>query len=85
MKLDKCNKLGYQMSFMQLINLSVLQGSGIGLTSFVIFISDPSPSGKINNFLTKYADDASVLVQEKADVQMNNEFRIVFKWASQNK
>ena len=61
---DQYTKLGDQTSFKRIINRSIVQGSGIGPTLFVHFISDPNPSGK-NNHLTKYADDANLLVTEK--------------------
>ena len=53
-------------------------GSGIGPKLFVIVIADLSPSGK-SNHLTKYADDTSLLVPEKTDVQITDEFQNVLK------
>ena len=49
-----------------------------------IFISDLTPSCK-SKHLTKYADDASLLVLENTDAQINDEFQNVLKWASQYK
>ena len=35
--------------------------------------------------MTKYADDASLLVPEQTDVEINEEFKYVLKWAVDNK
>ena len=70
---NQYTKLGDQKSFTRIINRSNVQGSGIEPTLFIIFISDLTPSGR-SNHLTKYADDASLLVPEKTDVQINDEF-----------
>ena len=51
---------------------------------FVIFISDLKPVG-LDNSLTKYADDASLLVPERTDVDMSEEFSHIMKWSLDNK
>ena len=51
---------------------------------FLIFISDLKPIG-LDNSLTKYADDASLLVPERTDVDMSEEFNHIMKWSSDNK
>ena len=51
---------------------------------FSIFIADLWPGGEINR-IVKYADDASLLVPEKTDVQINYRFDKVIAWASENK
>ena len=51
---------------------------------FIIFIADLRP-GDESNKIVKYADDASLLVREKTDVQINYEFDDVVAWASDNK
>ena len=51
---------------------------------FIIFIADLRPGGKSNK-IVKYDDDASLLVPEKTDVQINYEFDKVVAWASENK
>ena len=66
---DQYTKLGNQKSFLRIINRSIVQGSGIWPTLFVIVIW----SGKSNN-LTKYADDVSILDPDTTDVQINEEF-----------
>ena len=49
-----CVKMGQKWLF----NRSIVQGSGIGPTLFVICIIDLKPAGS-TNYVTKYADDAS--------------------------
>ena len=71
-------------SFTRVINRSIVQGSGIGHMLFVIFISDLKPV-RLDNSLTKYADDASLLVPERTDVDMSEEFRHIMKWPLDNK
>ena len=44
---------------------------------------DFKPIGSTNH-ITKYADDASLLVNEKNDVGLQTEFLNVTKWASEN-
>ena len=55
-------------SFTRIINRSIVQGSGIGPTLFVICIMNLEPVGSTNH-ITKYADDASFLVPDKNMMQ----------------
>ena len=55
-----------------------VQGPGIGPTLFVICIIDLKPIGS-TNYVTKYADDASLLVAEKCDIDIKLELKNVFK------
>ena len=57
---------------------------GIGPTLFVICIIDWKPTGS-TNYVTKYCDDASLLVPEKCDTDITSEFQNVLKWAINNK
>ena len=61
-----------------------VQGSGIGPTLFVSCTMDLKPVGSTNH-ITKYADDASLLVPEKDDAHLEREFVNVRKWANDNK
>ena len=45
---------------------------------------DLRPISAINR-MAKYADDATLLVPEKTDVQMQDEFNSITKWAADNK
>ena len=51
---------------------------------FVIFICDLRPIS-VHNRMTKNADDATLLVAEKTDVQIQDEFNSVTNWAFVNK
>ena len=62
-------KMGQKWSFTCVINRSIVQGSGIGPTLFVICIIYLKPIGA-TNYVTKYADDASLLVSEKCDTDI---------------
>ena len=55
--------VGEMWSFTNLINRSIVQVSGIGPTLFIICISDLGPIGS-TNYITKYADDSSLLFPE---------------------
>ena len=61
-----------------------MQGSGIGPTLFFMCITDLKPTSS-TNYITKYADDSSLLVPEKYDVDLSEELRNVLKWAEYNK
>ena len=65
-----------------MIKRSIVQGSGIGPTLFIICIMHLKLVGSTNH-ITKYADDASLLVPEKNDAE--REFLNVRKWANDNK
>ena len=77
-------KMGQKWWFTCVINRSIVQGSDIGPTLFVICIIDLKPIGS-TNYVTKYADDASLLVPEKCDNDITLEFQNVLKWAINNK
>ena len=62
-------EVGEKWSFIQVINRSIMQGSGIGSTLFTICIIDLQPLG-LTNRITKYADDSSLLVPEKCDIDI---------------
>ena len=66
---DQFTKPGGKSSVIGIINISIIvQGSGIGPMLFIIFIADFRP-GDESNRIVKYADDASLLVPVKSDVQ----------------
>ena len=77
-------KIGEKWSFTKLINRSMVQESGIGPTLFIICITDLKTSGS-TNYITKYADDSSLLVPEKYDVDLFEALRNVLKWSEHNK
>lgn len=66
------------------INRSIVQGSGIGPSLYILMESDLRPIS-MNNFLFKFADDTNLLVPEKSDITMKEEFENVLDWARRNK
>ena len=77
-------KIGEKWSFTKIINRSIVQRPAIGPTLFIICITDLKPIGS-THFITMYADDSSILVPEKYDVDLSEELRNVHKWAEHNK
>jgi hypothetical protein len=66
------------------INLSIVQGSVIGPTLYIILESDLKPLSQLNKIF-KYADDTNLIVPELTDVQLSEEFLSIQLWASINK
>ena len=66
------------------INLSIVQGSGIGPTFYIILESDLKPVSNVN-IVFKYADDTNLLVPEHTDVQLCDEYEAIQLWALRNK
>ena len=62
--MNRYKKMEDNRSFTRVINRSIVQGSGIGPILFIIFIGNLRPVGLANS-LTKYVDDASLLVPKK--------------------
>ena len=77
-------KVSEMWSFTKFINRSIVQGSGIGPTLFIICIADLRPTGS-TNYITKYADDSSLLVPENHDVGLYDELNNVLKNSEVNK
>ena len=51
---------------------------------FIVFITALKPIGS-TNYITKYADDASLFVPEKYDVNLSEKLRNVLKWTEHKK
>ena len=66
------------------INLSIVQGSGLGPKFYIVLASDLKPISRVN-LIFKYADDTNLLVPEHTDVQLQEEFQAIQKWAINNK
>jgi len=62
------------------INRSTIQGSGIGLT-FYIILESYLKSKSICNVISKYADDTKLLVPQLTDIPLNDEFEAIKRWA----
>ena len=69
----KFTKVYTKISDTRAINLSIVQGSGVGQCLFIILISDLKPFGGTNH-MVKYADDASLLVSETHSVSPKDEY-----------
>jgi len=65
------------------ITQSIIQGSGIGPTLCITMESDLQPVSAMN-VLVKYADDTNLLVPEKTDVSLADEFTQIIAWADKN-
>jgi hypothetical protein len=66
------------------INLSIIQGSGLGPTFYIVLESDLKAKSPIN-VIFKYADDTNLLAPECTDVQIQEEFEAILDWAADNK
>ena len=66
------------------INRSIIQGSGIGPTLYIIMESDLKSQSQFN-IIFKYADDTDVLVPQHTDINMKEEFEAIQLWAMHNK
>ena len=62
---------------------SIIQGSGIGPTLYIAMESDLHPISS-NNIMFEYADDTNLLVPENTDVDLNDEYNHVLRWATIN-
>ena len=62
-------KLGEKWSFTKIINRFIVQGSRIGLPLFIICITDFKSIGS-TNYITKYADDSSLLLPDYKALNM---------------
>ena len=66
------------------INRSIVQGSGIGPSMYILMESDLHPLSDINKIF-KFADDTNLLVPEQSDISMEEEFTNIQDWARRNK
>ena len=73
-----------QVSASVAINRSIIQGSGFGPTLYIIFKSDLKTLPDLNK-LCKYADDTNLLVPEKTDIDIKEEFNNIIQWTVSNK
>ena len=66
------------------INLSIVQGSAIGPSLYIVLESDLKPISK-HNIIFKYADDTNLIVPESTDISLRDEFVSIQLWANANK
>jgi len=62
---------------------SIVRGSGIGPTLWLIMESDLHPLSDAN-VIFKYADDTNLLVLENTDCTLADEFSHIKRWADTN-
>ena len=72
-----------QFSIMHPIMRSIIQGSGIGHSLWLVMASVLHCISDIN-LLFKYVDDTNLLVPENTDVDMAVEFGNIQRWADSN-
>ena len=77
---QQCN-VNNHLSKTKSIGLSVVQGSEIGPVLYAVMTSDLHAMSKLNT-LFKYADDTTLVVPERTDVSICDEFEHVKVWAS---
>ena len=65
------------------IGLSIVQGSGIGPTLYIVMKNDLCTVSAVNDIF-KYADDTTLLVPQHTDVELDIEFQNVKAWAANN-
>ena len=66
------------------ISRSIIQGSGIGPTLYIVMEGDLHPLSCIN-LIFKYANDTNLLVPENTDVDIKDEYEHIKQWAAINK
>jgi hypothetical protein len=77
-------RLEFKLSSLASFNRSIVQGSGIGPTLFLIFAADLKPLDILNRLL-KYADDCTLLCPENSNTMVETEMNHVMNWARDNK
>ena len=76
-------KVNGKLSMVASIGRSIVQGSGIGPTLYIVMKSDLHALSHLND-MCKYADDTTLLVPEHTDINIDVEFSHVKAWASAN-
>jgi len=66
------------------ITRSIIQGSGLGPTLYIVMESDLHPMSNWINLLFKYADDTNLLVPEITDISARAEIQNIRSWAFEN-
>jgi len=65
------------------ITRSIVQGSGIGPSAYVVYSMDLKTLSQYNSII-KFADDTTVLVPQYSSVSMEEEFQNIQKWSAGN-
>ena len=77
-------KFNGELSLYSIITRSIVQGSGVGPSLFLIYIADLKTQGK-DNRLIKFADDCTLLVPAGSSVSVECEMKSIKEWAILNK
>jgi len=80
----QATKPGLSLSTLLSINWSIVQGSGIGPTLYIMFSHDLKPLD-VCNYLLKYADDSSMLSPQNSPTPLEMEMAHDLDWARENK
>jgi len=67
-----------------IINASIVQGSGVGPSAFVLNASDLQPLFHLVNLFLKYADDTDLVVPASHSHTIQQELDAISNWASAN-
>ena len=78
-----CKITDGRFSAMHPITRSIIQGSGIGPTLWIVMASDLCCICNMN-LLFKYADDTNLLVPENTNVDLVDELSNIREWADSN-
>ena len=77
-------KVGDKLSTDSQINRGIIQGSALDPTLFTVMVSDLHPKSS-KNIIVKFANDTTVVVPEKSDVSLPEEFDHIKVWATVNR
>jgi len=80
---QECKTTDGRFSAMNPITCSIIQGSDIGPTLWIVMASDLRCISDMN-LLFKYADDTNLLVPENTNVDLVDEFSNIQEWADSN-
>jgi len=79
-----CSIKVHELTVQVTITRSVVQGSGIGPSAYLVYSMNLKNLSPYNSIL-KYADDTSILVPQHSSVSMQEEFQNVQTWSTANK
>ena len=80
----QATKIGKEVSSALSISRSIVQGSGLGPYLYIIYKSDLKTISN-ENALLMYADDANLLIPQKSNSSIIDEFDNIQSWAERNK
>ena len=66
------------------ITRSIIQGSGLGPTLYIVMESDLHPMSYLVNLMFKFADDTNLLVPQNTDISAKIEIGNIKSWAFEN-